>query len=200
MPLPSPQSHPMHRTRRKRVPALWVTRIRQGPFSERSGRMGGECRAVAVTSFPSHAPDASETRPCLCGSRIRQGPFSERSGRMGGECRAVAVTSIASHAPDASETRPCLCGSRGMAGTVFRTVRAHGWRMPCRQFRCSQNDFRCRLQTDQRSRDFRRAVLWFRGSERRAILATLRIREDELQFVEYVNFALEWLQDRESRD
>lgn len=36
-------------------------------------------------------------------------------------------------------------------------------------------------------------------SERPAILATLRIREDELQFVEYVNFALEWLQDRESR-
>ncbi len=31
------------------------------------------------------------------------------------------------------------------------------------------------------------------------VLTRYAIREDELQFVEYVNFALEWLQDRESR-
>ncbi len=35
--------------------------------------------------------------------------------------------------------------------------------------------------------------------ERPTILKNLRIREDELQFVEYVHFALEWLQDRKSR-
>ena len=36
-------------------------------------------------------------------------------------------------------------------------------------------------------------------SERPEILDQLHIREDELQFVEYVHFALEWLQDRDSR-
>ncbi len=36
-------------------------------------------------------------------------------------------------------------------------------------------------------------------SERPAILGKLHIREDELQFVEHVHFALEWLQDRDSR-
>lgn len=36
-------------------------------------------------------------------------------------------------------------------------------------------------------------------AERPAILGKLHIREDELQFVEYVHFVLEWLQDRDSR-